>query len=213
MQRWLVSILAFLALLAWTAVARAQEDEPRPPLAILAPTVGEVLQGVVDVHLAVGELDITSAELQFGYTNDTTGTWFLIWEGVGALPDGLLTAWNTTTLTDGNYTLRLVANLADGGQMITEVPDLRLRNYSPVETSTPSPTLTPGLQDTPTPTPTALPSQTPFPGTPTPLPPNPASLTPSDLAQGLLYGGLGVLGFFLVIGLYSFLRRAFRYRG
>ena len=90
----------------------------------------------------------------------------------------------------------------------TVVKGLRVRNYTPIETSTPTPV-------TPTATllPGELPTATPTPPTyhhphPTALPPNPAGLVPGDVAFSLGKGALGVAGFFALMGVYGLVRRS-----
>ena len=48
-----------------------------------------------------------------------------------------LADWDTTAIADGTYQLRLRVMLNDGNTLETIVPDLRVRNYTAVETSTP----------------------------------------------------------------------------
>ena len=75
-----------------------------------------------------------SAELDFGYLNDPTQTWFLITLSSEPLSGGKITEWDTTTITDGNYTLRLVVTQQDGNQVVATSEGIRVRNYSMIET-------------------------------------------------------------------------------
>jgi hypothetical protein len=141
-----------------------------------------------------------SAEVSFAYANDPTGTWFLITSSGQPVAQGTLAVWDTMTITDGLYTLRLRVKLGNGSYVDAIVPDLRVRNYTQVETSTP--TAAP-LQATPVTNATA--TATPYP-TPTFLPPNPAGLSPSSIYASLGYGALIVAALFLLFGLYTRLR-------
>jgi hypothetical protein len=95
------------------------------------------------------------------------------------------------------------------------VPSLRIRNYSPVETGTPTPVSTPIASATPLPgsdpksTQPALPSATPAPPTITPLPTNPAVLSQQDISDNLLRGAAGTGIALAVLGLYLAIRRLF----
>ena len=117
---------------------------------------------------------------------------------------GTLATWDTTTITDGNYNLRLRVSLADGTFTDVLVGNLRVRNYSPVETPTPVPTSP--QAPTPTLTPTITPTATPYP-TPTQLPPNPAEIAPTDVWVSVGYGGLAAVALILLLGAYLWLRR------
>jgi hypothetical protein len=146
--------------------------------------------------------------VDFSYKDDPTNTWFLIQEGTTPIQEGVLAVWDTTIITDGEYTLRLLVTLTDGAQVEVLVSDLRLRNYSPIETDTPSPTpfyvtLAPGIpavpstaEHTPTPTPT------PYPMTPTPLPTNPAVITSSQMVLTLGKGAAFSIGLLALLGAY-----------
>ena len=169
--------------------------------AILSPQQGEVLQGVVTIRGSSNAAGFLSSEVDFAYSGDATGTWFLIASGGQPVDLDTLAAWDTTRITDGNYDLRLRVTLGDKTHMDAIVTNLRVRNYTPVETPTPAPT---AIQPTLTPTETLTP--TPFP-TPTSLPLNPAVLTTKDISTSLAYGSLGAVIFIVVFGIYLWLRR------
>ncbi len=190
-----------------------QQGEPTatpPPINIASPLPGQALQGIVPIVINTNMEGFQSAELTFAYLDDATDTWFLIYESEQPVLDGELTQWDTTTLTDGEYSLRLVLTLQDESQVSAVVPDLRVRNYTAVETDTPIPTETPALGDTPIPTNTPTSTRPPIPPTGTPLPPNPAQLTNQDITLSLGKGALGAFGAFAIIGLYAFIRNILR---
>jgi hypothetical protein len=172
--------------------------------AILSPTQGQALQGSVPIVGNTSLEGFKSAELTFCYSNDPTNTWFLIAQTEETTSDGKIADWDTTTLTDGNYNLRLTITKQDGSQSIVTVPGIRIRNYSSIETATPTPplpTITRAPGETPAPTATALPSPTPIPLTSTPLPSNPAELSPSDLGMSLSQGMIVVFMVFALVGI------------
>ncbi len=190
--RWVLQVLV-IAVLAWLAGAslvRAQSSR----IEINSPMPGEAVQGVVEIQGHTQIDGFLSAELSFGYTNDLTGTWFLIDASSEPVSSGRLAVWDTNSITDGVYNLRLVVILQDGSEQVAVVPDLRVRNYTPVETSTPQPTADSGPVAAPT-WPTA--TETPRP-TPTPLPPNPAALTVQGVFSGLTLGAAYTAGAFLL---------------
>lgn len=178
-------------------------------LIIKKPQAGDVIQGTLTITGSNNITGFLSSEVTFAYSGDTTGTWFLIASSSQPVEDGLLAAWDTTTITDGVYNLRLKVYLEDGTFREVVVQRLRVRNYTPVETATPTPTLTPPavtIVPTITLTPTIIPTSTPFPS-PTLLPTNPAILTSADVSISIGYGGVAGLILLSVLGIYLWLRR------
>ncbi|MCC6500847.1 MAG: hypothetical protein IT313_11335 [Anaerolineales bacterium] len=172
-----------------------------PPVAVASPASGEILRGEVTI---IGSTDIpnfSSAQLDFKYASDDGDSWFPLAALSQPALDSPLYLWNTASITDGNYILRLRVTLTDGTIQEATV-SISIQNDTPLAEPTPSPTSTPesgiGFQvPTPfllaaSPTPTDVPRPT-----PTPLPPNPASLTQSDISSSLTRGALVILGLFI----------------
>lgn len=192
---------------------------PTPPIRpqITAPSGGEAIQGQVIISGESGIAGFFYAQLSFAYAGDATGTWFLIEETFTPVQDGPLATWDTFAITDGTYDLRLRIVLVDGSEMETVVRGVRVRNYSLIETNTPTPSLTPTASPTmdrtqafvpsETPTATLTPTASPLPPTATPLPRNPAEITPQQIGDTLLRGAAGTLAAFLLLGMYTSLRR------
>jgi hypothetical protein len=202
---------AILVVFTIAGGASAQESTPAPsgtpePAAILSPLPNEALRGIVPVTVRIDLPDVQTVELTFGYSGDPTRTWFFISQVDGPVPGEKLADWDTTTLTDGNYTLRLVVTRQDGSQVVARAVGLRVRNYSPIETDTPVPTATPAPGEPPPPTLTPTRSPTPIFPTPTPLPGNPIQLSTQDLASSLMRGALGAVMVFALLGLYARVR-------
>jgi hypothetical protein len=192
---WMVSLIPFLG--RTPQGSEGVIDSPRP---------GEAIQGIVAV---IGSSDVNgfaSAEISFEYMDDPTGTWFLIANNVQPVSKNTLATWDTTVITDGNYVLRLRVYLTDGSNKDILVTDLRVRNYTPVETPTPLP-VAPEPTSVPTGTATSQPFPTPSFPTPTALGQNPAILAPADVTISILYGGLAAMLSFIIIGIYLWLRR------
>jgi hypothetical protein len=195
---------------------RAQAQNTTDP-SISTPAEGSPLQGLIPIEGTTAIENFISWEITFGYTNDTTGTWFFLAESDEPFSNEILVEWDTATVTDSTYNLRLTVFLTEGRRKHFVVPDLRIRNYTPIETITPTPTLT-QTPYTVTPLPsqtstlTPIPSKTPVPATPTPLPTNPVVITTGDINYSLLRGGAGALAIFMSIGLYSTLRKSLRKR-
>lgn len=182
---------------------------PSSPPYFLSPRPGEILRGVVAIHGNNEVEGFASAEVAFTYSAGLK-TWFLIATHFQPVRDDLLATWDTTVITDGEYTLRLRVYLVDGTYRDAFVSEVRIRNYLPVETDTPIPgQMTEGdrnftLESLVTP----LPSPTPVPlATPTPLPGNPSSLSRRQVYTSLSWGVVSMVGLFSLFGLYLRLRR------
>lgn len=217
-MRYLYLILAFMILFPHQLVKTEGEllvlmqQNADEVVNIGSPVAGQAVQGSVVVRGSTTSDGFQSYEVDFAYSADPTLTWFLIQDSTIQIQDGILAVWDTTTITDGDYTLRLVVNMTNGVQVEVSVPDLRVRNYSPIETDTPTPvpprvTLDPGI---PTIMATSLATSTPttilLQPTITPLPTNPAVISSS---QVLLTFGKGVaitVGAFALLGAYLGIR-------
>ena len=182
------------------AIAGTPSASPEPALSIRFPVAGQAVQGSVSIEGNSAVTGFVSAELAFAYTGDPTGTWFLIAEASQPVQDGVLGQWDTGAITDGDYNLRLRVILQNGSHMEILVPALRVRNYTPIETDTPTP-VTPTLTQVPGETPVVTPTREIRP-TPTPLPTNPAEVTGGDILGSLGKGALAIVGLFALLGAY-----------
>jgi hypothetical protein len=209
--RWIVFGILISLLPGWWARAQALEEAK---VEITSLAAGEALRGQVAIHGNTDVEGFISWELNFGYSEDATGSWFLIAEGDQPVSDGLLAEWDTTTITDGDYQVRLTVFLEGDRRTHFLVPDIRVRNYTTIETLTPTPTLTATPYTlTPQPSPTLIPSQppsqTPVPETPTPLPTNPIAISTTEINTSWQRGALGSLAAFLLLGLYLSIKAMF----
>jgi hypothetical protein len=183
-------------------------QQPGNEVQILSPLPGQALQGNVPVVVNTTTSDFKSVELTFGYNDDPSGTWFLIYQGIQPVTGTMLVLWDTSTITDGDYILRMVVSFMDGSQKMILVPGVRVRNYTPVETSTPEPvqpTETRVPVNTATATLAPIPTQPPQ-ATPvgqTPIRPNAAELTQADVFSSVGKGILAVIGLFTLGLIYS----------
>lgn len=196
------STIAMSKVLLALFVFLAQAGAP----SITYPAAGQTLRGAVNVTGTSAVDGFFAAEVSFSYASDPSGTWFLIQASEQPVTEGLLAVWDTTSITDGEYNLRLRVTLQDGTQLETIVTGLSVRNYTPdtpTPSSTPAPTesLAPATV-TPVPTGTSRP-----PSTPTPLPANPAALDTPAIYASLGRGALTILLLFLVFGIFLRFRR------
>lgn len=208
-MRFLVLVLFLLAgLVSSHMVADAQEDTGEPVLEdiFLSPQPGQVLQGTTLIEGEVQFDGISNATLSFAYEDDPRDTWFLISEVDSPEDFRISFEWDTTRLTDGEYKLRIIA-ATEQTEFIDLVRDLRIRNYSPVETNTPSPGSTQATSAEPEETLSITNTETVTPRISTPMPTNPAQISSAEIGLSM---GKGVLVAFSILGavaLYQYLRK------
>jgi len=190
----LVSLLVFLFLLG---VQTPPGDQPR----IVFPLPGAAVQGSLTITGSTDLPGFEYAELSFSYTGAQPESWFLIQQLRAPVKEGPLAVWDTTTIADGNYRLRLQVFLLGGKITEAYTTGLRVRNYTPLETSTPTSMQTTAVIALASPTVVSS-SPTPRP-TPTPLPPNPAQIAPINLLLSLGWGVGSAVLFFIVLALYQ----------
>jgi hypothetical protein len=192
-KRILIAFLfIFLAATGFIPLARVVVNSPKS---------GDVLQGVVNIKGSSSTLGFQSYEISFAYEGQETENWFLIQQSHSPISDGTLATWDTTTIADGTYRLRLQVILEDRTTEEFMVTGLRVRNYSSIEGS---PTQVQELAVTaqfalqPT---ESIQTKTPKP-TPSPLPVNPAQVTYADLSRNAIGGGVTAAVVLLLLGLY-----------
>ncbi len=198
--------LLFLFVLLLVA---AQWRQGATPIAITSPAPDEVLRGQVTITGKVDVPSFLSAQLDFAYASNPTNTWFTIQTFTQPLTDSTLATWDTTSITDGDYVLRLLVNFEDGTAQEVTVP-VKIGNEV-VLTPTLEPTSTPEPDTVLIPTPfllaaSATPTEVPR-STPTALPPNPVSLGQNQIYASLGRGALVILGLFALAGIIIRVRR------
>jgi len=197
----------FLALLPLLVVLLAAQNPQST--AISSPKPGDILRGQANIVGTTSDPNFLSARLDFSYTSAPTETWFPLQTLSQPVYDSPLYTWDTTTITDGNYTLRLRVYLNDGTFQEATVPITVQNDTQPTPTS--MPTATPKEETVPVPTSFLLaPSPTPTDlprATPTPLPANPVSLDRPAVFSSFGRGALVILGMFALAGLILRIRR------
>ncbi|HEX9388110.1 MAG TPA: hypothetical protein VF918_17425 [Anaerolineales bacterium] len=198
--------LLFLFVLLLVA---AQWRQGATPIAITSPAPDEVLRGQVTITGKVDVPSFLSAQLDFAYASNPTNTWFTIQTFTQPLTDSTLATWDTMSITDGDYVLRLLVNFEDGTAQEVTVP-VKIGNEV-VLTPTLEPTSTPEPDTVLIPTPfllaaSATPTEVPR-STPTALPPNPVSLGQNQIYASLGRGALVILGLFALAGIIIRVRR------
>lgn len=164
-----------------------------PRIEISQPRPGQTLQGSVRILGSTNIRNFRHSELEFAYQNNPTDTWFRLAESDQGIVNEVLAVWDTTTISDNNYQLRLTVTTRDNQKHIYQVEGLRVRNYTPIETDTPQP-----VQQREEGVETTLAPTSP-PRTPTPLPTNPLTLQEGDLIQSALKG-VGMVAILFLLG-------------
>ena len=210
MLNLLVRLMKIRFLLPFTVLLIAAQDSA--PLAITSPAPEEVLRGEVTIAGSMAIPNFVFAQLDFAYASASqpTDTWFSIQTFSQPIADSTLAVWDTTSISDGGYVLRLRVTLEDGTFQEVRVP-VAVMNDIPLSTPTAvPPTSTPEIVvQIPTsfllaasPTPTDRPRPT-----PSMLPPNPASLGQDEIYGSLGRGALVMIGLFIFAGIIVRLRR------
>lgn len=153
------------------------------------PQNGGVVEGVVEIRGSIPAEDFASARVAYSYVGDEDN-WFLIARIEQPVEDGLLAAWDTSTITDGIYQLRLTVKTTSGSKLETIVSDLRVANYSHMPTQTVDSSASRELQTTPI---ESLSTKV-----PTALPANPAAISMEEFKRTLLAGGLSGIAIVIV---------------
>ncbi len=132
----LISTLLFLCAFLLPGIDSLAFQQPD----VESPRPGDVLKGLVEIKGTVTGTDFASYDVSFAYAEDTTGTWFIIQSSEQPVKKGILAVWDTTVIADGIYRLRVQQYSTTGNVETLLVENLRIRNYSPIETKTSAPT-------------------------------------------------------------------------
>ncbi len=109
--------------------ARPGEEE-RSPGVIVAPVAGEIVSGLVEVQIVPDEAVTGPVLLEWRSDAETS------WRRAGAEEradeaTSKLLGWDTGTLDDGSYRLRLVATLSSGSEVTSESVSVLVDNLGP----------------------------------------------------------------------------------
>lgn len=168
-------------------------------VSITSPKSGDILRGQIEIQGIMEIPSFASADLAFSYASDSGDTWFSIQTFSQPIQNSTLAIWDTTSLTDGDYNLRLRVFLQEGTFQDVIVTDLKIRNQelpTPTATNAPLPEF---RNETPTPR-TIEPTQQSVLSLPsaTPLPANPASITTDSIYNVFAQSALVVLILFIL---------------
>jgi hypothetical protein len=162
-----------------------------------SPRSGEILQGMVWISGNTDSENFDQYDISFSYDTDLNPTWFLIHTSAQPVHNGLLATWDTTTIADGTYRLRIRVYKNDSSFLDIFIEGLQVRNYSPEEVPLISNNL-PIIANSKTTEPIAPAPQL----TGTPLANNSAIISDVMFLNRLLSGVILVSALFLIFGIY-----------
>jgi hypothetical protein len=214
----LLGILIFQPFSSLLLAAPSTQEQP----GISSPRNGAVVRGVVSIVGTATHPEFWKYEIYYAPEPNPTDQWVFVGT-VHETPveNGQLETWNTTTISDGVYSLRLRVVRRDGNYVEYTVTGIIVANATPTDTPTPEASSTPENTPTPpppTPTPeivqpptaTPRPSPTLIPATPTleedanPLPE--VEVNTSNLGKAFCYGAGGTVATFGLLAMYAIIR-------
>lgn len=133
MKRFFAVILSFLVLPGYGFALPEN-------LVINFPQKGQSVQGVVEISGSVVSDTFLRGEIYYAYSNTDNTTWFLITQLDQPIENGILARWDTTTITDGEYQIKLKLTKTDNTTDELIIQPVYVRNYSIEPTVTPAPT-------------------------------------------------------------------------
>ena len=160
------------------------------------------MQGIELIEGKIRGEGFQGGKISFSYSNIQDPTWFFIADiepdTMESSQSSFVVNWDTSQITDGDYNLRVVAEYQNTATIFELIPNLRIRNHSPVETSTPVPVIENGSPEiSPTSTIELF-----LENTPTALALNPVVIKSDGLSRTLIGSGIFVVLAFFTGGLY-----------
>jgi len=198
--------VAILLVLFIPSVGMAQEASP----VIVSPIDGQILRGQVPITGTTDIPNFASAELDFTYASVTAGNWFLIQALSRPVVNSALATWDTSSVSDGDYVLRLRVALQDGTFHDATIK-VKIMNEAAAANAVPTATSAPAFNPQSSVKVSALASPTPTTSpfaTPTDLPSNPVEVQSQEIYHVVQRGALMIVGLFVVFGVLIRLRRS-----
>lgn len=175
MRRWLILGAIIWAWIGASVPYHVTAQDTTGSAQITSPKTEDVLFGLVSIQGTASNANMQRYVLEFDLQDNSQEQWFPIAGPITQqVKAGVLGQWNTTTVTDGRYQIRLRVVLRDGTVLSSIVQNLHVTNRQPTSlpTGLPSATLIP-----PRGSPTAGPSPTPIIQQPPTDTPRPATAT------------------------------------
>jgi hypothetical protein len=192
MHQRFFQLFVLFSFLVSVRLQQAPDQLPR----IDVPLPGDEVRGVVGIAGSTDMEEFAFSEVSFGFSPE--GAWFSLGRQSAPVKNQIIANWDTTSIPDGTYRIRVVVQKKDGSQVETVVDEIHVSNYSSTgssgtDTGSRRSTPLPDYDDSVKRTATALPR-------------NPASVTSQDLFSSLRMGVAGTIGLFLLLALYLGMR-------
>src|SRR5512137_1814165 len=114
---------------------------PDPQLIYISnPVDGSLAQGQVIIAGKTEVNGFSRSEVEFSYASNPVESWFLLSRSDQPVRDGQLALWDTSNLTDGDYSIRLRVFFSDGSWRDATVLGIQVRNYTSTQTPFQTPT-------------------------------------------------------------------------
>ena len=136
-RRLVIGALVTLFCLTATLSARASPVTQEDQAAITSPTQGQEIAGVLTITGSASHPDFERYELAYGPDPNPSDAWQPFSGNNQQVTNGVLGLWDTTTVADGTYTLRLRVVRHDSNYSEAFVHGLRVRNQQSTATPTP----------------------------------------------------------------------------
>ncbi len=184
---WLLILILMGGFIVFAGEARAWQAQA----VISSPQPFSTLRGVISINGTATHPEFQRYQFYFK-SESVPDDWHFMFEQTNQVTGGLLGTWDTRSVPDGTYALRLRVVRQDGNYDETVANGLLVANSRPPDTPTPTPTeetaAEPEETATPAATPTAVVVEQPQIATPTPRPAltitNTAPITSSDTVTG-----------------------------
>jgi len=126
------------ALAAWPARSQAAPLTQGPIAVITSPKDGQELQGVVTITGSANHPEFDRYELAYGPEPNPNDAWQPFASNQQPVADNVLGVWDTASVADGNYSLRLRVVRKDSNYDEAFIRGLRVINQQARSTPTPS---------------------------------------------------------------------------
>jgi hypothetical protein len=202
-SRVMQKLLSMLMIIPFLNLLFAQDNQ-LDLVRITSPQEGDVLQGSVYIQGSVTGSTFQYAEVSFQYQETQSSNWFFISTIDTPVVDDTIAIWDTSTIADGLYRVKVVAFYEDDRTQEAVINNLDIRNYTPIDPVATEESIikaTEGIIESVTSTPTTLSVE------PTTMPSNEMTVTRSQYILTLLQGALFGILLLMVIVLLVIIRR------